>query len=223
MEYVTQVLDDSAATSPFGPRETATGRPRAAALLVLRALVELGRGTTTNDIARHIGVHPNSARTHLEQLADARLAELVPTPIHGRGRPPKMFAATIAGRQLAGEQPDPTRSIALIDAVSDTLGDGPEASEQARAIGRAWGERIRAQGDDGADMMTLLAEMGFTPERSEEGIRLLTCPFLTAARERPSVVCAMHQGLVDALAEQGAILHPFAEPGACVLSLRGGS
>ncbi len=57
----------------------------------------------------------------------------------------------------------------------------------------------------------------------EEGIRLLTCPFLTAARERPSVVCAMHQGLVDALAEQGAILHPFAEPGACVLSLRGGS
>ena len=184
---------------------------------MLRALVELGRGTTTNDIAGHIGVHPNSARAHLEQLAESGLAELVPTPINGRGRPPKMYAATIAGRQLAGEQPDPTRSIALIDAVSDTLGDGPEASATARAIGRAWGERIRAGGDQ-SDLLTVLAEMGFTPEPCERGIRLLTCPFLTAARERPSVVCALHQGLVDSWSDLDATLHPFSEPGACLLS-----
>ena len=65
------------------------------------------------------------------------------------------------------------------------------------------------------------ADMSPTSEGQVTRIRLVTCPLLDAARQQPAVVCGIHQGLVEGLTDQRyrLTLTPFAEPGACVVTL----
>ena len=67
-------------------------------------------------------------------------------------------------------------------------------------------------------LLRTLAGQGFTPEETEEGIALRTCPLLSSAQRRPDVVCGIHQGLIDAISPEPLILRPFAVPGACLIS-----
>jgi predicted ArsR family transcriptional regulator len=56
-------------------------------------------------------------------------------------------------------------------------------------------------------------------------VRLRRCPLLEAARQEPEVVCSVHLGVLEgALEALGSLcvrptLVPFAEPGACRLTL----
>ena len=65
------------------------------------------------------------------------------------------------------------------------------------------------------------ADMSPAAEGQVTRIRLVTCPLLAAARQQPGVVCGIHQGLVEGLTDQRyrLTLTPFAEPGACVVTL----
>ncbi|MDN5892595.1 MAG: transcriptional regulator, partial [Nocardioides sp.] len=77
-------------------------------------------------------------------------------------------------------------------------------------------------------VLRLLDDLGFAPEPSTDPstpVRLARCPLLEAAHREPEVVCGVHLGIVrGALAAYGADpadsdLAPFAEPGACLLTL----
>lgn len=76
---------------------------------------------------------------------------------------------------------------------------------------------------DAANALTEAFErLGFEPELDREQIRLRACPFRQAAREHPEVVCRVHLGLAQRLAEQaGAELQllPFIEPELCLVTL----
>jgi hypothetical protein len=86
----------------------------------------------------------------------------------------------------------------------------------------------------------LLTDLGFAPEQDAgpaagaEGemtaaqvVHLRRCPLLEAAYQHPDIVCSVHTGLVEgALKAAGdrattVDLEPFAEPGACRLTLCG--
>lgn len=202
------------AAVPLGPQPARTDRPRDAALRVLRALAGSAEPLTITTLTAQLGGHPNSVRMHLEHLVGEGFAAELAAPASGRGRPPRAYLATIAGRQVAGQEDGWDGGPALVAAVAEQLADGPEPASEARRLGRRWGRRLKHAD---AGLLTTLAAQGFTPRLGEDGIELLTCPLLETARQLPEVVCSMHQGLIDELADRPLQLLPFARPGACLV------
>ena len=76
-------------------------------------------------------------------------------------------------------------------------------------------------------VVALLDGLGFDPvaDTSTRIVALRRCPLLDAARRHPDVVCGVHLGIVKGALEvmgadaRHASLEPFAEPGACRLTL----
>ena len=206
-----------------GPLPTRPDRPRPAALRVLRALAASPRPMTVNDLQAVLGGHVNAIRLQLDELVDRAFATTAALPASGRGRPARAYAPTVAGRQVAGQ--DAPGDPALIGAVAEYLATTPNPREAALALGRAWGVRLRredepepaAGGGPSPDVVALLARQGFTPVVDARGLRILTCPMLDAARLRPDVVCALHQGLLDAVSDDGLRLVPFGAEDACLV------
>jgi predicted ArsR family transcriptional regulator len=91
-------------------------------------------------------------------------------------------------------------------------------------------------GDSVDELVDTLDSLGFAPEAVGGDILMHECPFRAAARERPDVVCAVHQGLIERMlagpaeGERGsdrggstvprtATLLPFVQPDLCVVRL----
>jgi predicted ArsR family transcriptional regulator len=139
-------------------------------------------------------------------------------------------------------------AVALIDQVANA---SPDPGDMARQAGERWGHALLAQRavarpapagtsghyrdgsgtadseDPAAAVVDLLDGLRFEPQPGPGVVRLTTCPLLDAARRNPEVVCQVHLGIVrGVLGELGADpdaadLVPFAEPGACRLTLPG--
>lgn len=196
------------AAVPAGP----TSRARTEVLAALRA--QPGP-VTPAALAEATGLHPNTAREHLDGLVLDGLARRRRAAPQGRGRPAWRYSATTADlAEYAG------LAAALAEVVARTSAD-PWAD--AVAAGTAWGRDL-GRGDEVVD---LLADLRFAPEPDDDGrtVRLTRCPLLETARRHPQVVCGVHLGLVRGALEaagqdpEGTELRPFAEPGACVLAL----
>ena len=81
---------------------------------------------------------------------------------------------------------------------------------------------MRRRSRDAADQVVrLLDEHGFEPERENGDVLMHRCPFRDLAEQHGNVVCSVHLGLIrGALAEIGAPvtatrLEPFVEPSLC--------
>jgi predicted ArsR family transcriptional regulator len=202
-----------------------------------RILEELrGQGALdSRELGRLVGLHPNTVRSHVDQLIEAGLVRAVTAPAAGRGRPRVLYEAIAdsASVQLGGY-----RLLAQILASYLASTDQPQAV--AESAGRAWGryltEKPQPFSGISADEATqkvvdLFDQLGFMPEAVEESeerrILLHRCPFREVAESNQKVVCAVHLGMLKgALAEMGAPLQatrlePFVEPTLCVAHLRG--
>lgn len=199
----------------LGPQPARTDRPRKAALRVLQALIANGGGGTVATLHAALGGHANTIRVHLEHLvSDGFVTETsVPTP--GRGRPARAYLATIAGRQVAGEDPDRQGQSALVEALAEHLAGTDDPAAAAHSVGLNWGSLLAASG--GGELISILAGQGFTPLATSDGIALRTCPLLASARRYPDVVCGIHQGLIDAISHEPQELLPFVAAGACLI------
>lgn len=202
-------------STPLGPQPARTDRPRAAALRVLRAVAAAEEPVTLAELTTGLGGHPNTTRAQLEHLVADGFVEESSRPGRGRGRPARGYAATIAGRQVALEDPEWDGHQALVEAIAEQLVGTPDPITAAHALGRGWGRRL-AEGEE-SGLIEVLAAQGFTPENTADGIALRTCPLLESAQRWPEVVCAIHQGLIDAVSPQPRTLLPFAVPGACLI------
>ncbi len=216
--------------APAGP----TRRPRLSAGLtrsrILAILRERGRPLSTRELASDMGLHPNTVREQLDRLVADGLARRTPTSPSGRGRPGLRYLAV---RQL--DEAAPYRDLAR--ALADELDRRPDPGRRAVSAGERWGRAtVRPPAGDLASpgeprptdpvetLVAVLEAGGFAPEPSVEGqpIRLRRCPFGTLARERRSIVCGIHLGLMrGALAELGVPtddvrLEPFVEPDLCL-------
>ncbi|MFT4110218.1 helix-turn-helix transcriptional regulator [Propionicimonas sp.] len=203
-------------TSPDqnGPRPAREDRPREASLRVLRALVQHGPATLAALVAE-LGGHPNTTRMHLDHLLRDGFVTERALPPSGRGRPARGWVATVAGRQVALEDPRRGTEGALVEAVAEHLAAGPDPVAAAHSVGQSWGQRLAA--GSGQGLYGILAAQGFAPEETPDGLALRTCPLLASALRHPDVVCGIHQGLVDAVSLEPRRLVPFAVPGACLI------
>lgn len=206
-------------SSARGPQPTRTERPGGAALRVLRVLVDADAPATLATLASALGGHPNTTRAQLDNLvADGWATQSDEEPA-GRGRPARVYQATVAGRQVALEDPDRADQVALLEAVVEHLAATPEPRAAAREIGHGWGRRLAS---GGGDLTSVLARQGFTPEQTVAGIALRTCPLLASAARWPDVVCVIHQGLVDQVADGDWVVEPFSLADGCLVRPRSG-
>lgn len=202
---------------------------------VLVHLREADRPLGIAELARDLGVHPNTVRFHLDALLDAGLVRRADSERGAPGRPALLFTA-VPGMDRAG----PRRYGELARALAGALDGVPDGPALALEAGRAWGrEAAGARGGPGADrpvgaLLGLLDDLDFDPvllDGPPEGgrrIGLRHCPFLEVATTTSSVVCPVHLGLMQgAVRAWGAAvgvdrLQPFEEPDLCVAHLSGG-
>lgn len=182
------------------------------------------------DIARHLGVHPNTVRFHLQVLVDGGRVERVEPTRATPGRPPLMFRAH-RGMDPAG----PRNYRLLADALATRMSADADTTEKAIEAGRAWGSRL-AEATSGESvtndgqatdrLVGILDDLGFSPQRrssaGESQIGLRHCPFLDLVPKHADVICPVHLGLMrGAMTALGARvtverLEPFVEPDLCL-------
>jgi len=179
------------------------------------------------------GLHANTVREHLDGLRRSGLVSRTAAPRAGRGRPGWLYAAT--PRSHDDPRPEYAGLAAALAAV--IVRTSPEPAQDARRAGVDWGRQLaraagapEPRGDEAARraVADIFDDMGFAPETDADAgeLRLTRCPLLEAAHQQRDVVCSVHlgiaQGALDAYASptDGLELHPFVEPGACLLRLK---
>lgn len=206
-----------------------------------RILEELrGRGRLdSRQLGEAVGLHPNTVRSHVDQLVDAGLVRSVTAPGDGRGRPRVLYEA------VAESAPVQQRGYRLLAQIlASYLASVEQPQAVAESAGRAWGSYLSEKPEPFAHIspeeaidkvVQLFSELGFMPEAVEDAearkILLHRCPFREVAESNQKVVCAVHLGMLKgALAEMGAPveatrLEPFVKPTLCIAHLasrRGG-
>ena len=185
-------------------------------------------------VADRVGLHPNTARFHLEGLVEQGLAERATEDRERPGRPRALYSAT-PDTARAGQ-----RSYRLLTQIltSYLAANAKQPKKAALEAGEEWGRylaerpapfsRINAE-TAALQLVDTLDEIGFEPEavteRRQRRILLHHCPFREAAEEHSNIVCGIHLGLMRGLlAELNAPLaatrlDPFVKPDLCVTHL----
>ncbi len=208
------------------------GRSRSDVLEMLRAANgPLG----VREVAERMGLHPNTARFHLEALAEAGLAVRETEDRETPGRP------RIGYRAVAGGPSGRRRYRLLAEMLTSLVaGTMPEPGKAAEDAGRKWGAYLTDQPppyqqltaeEAIANLMAIMEELGFSPQaETSDGsgryqLCLRQCPFREVAERHQEVICALHLGLMrGALARMRAPvsadrLDPFVEPSLCIAQL----
>lgn len=200
---------------------------------VLQTLRDADGALSIAQIAETLGVHPNTARFHLDILVEAGQAQQVEVDHATPGRPPLMFSF------IRRMDPDgPRRYQLLAEILVRSLADSPDGAAKAVEAGRAWTsamngpepEHLGVDRDAGEDasirrLLGLMDDLGFAPESSAVGIGLRHCPFVELAQQHSDVICPVHLGLMQgSLAAAPSTvtierLEPFAEPDLCLVHL----
>ena len=211
-----------------------TGAPLGASRARVLDLLRAGGPLGVQEVAGQTGLHPNTARFHLEALVEAGLAERAPQARPTPGRPSMAYQAT------GSDGPAGQRRYRLLAEMLTSMITGVMAQPGGAATdaGREWGRYLTEQPppyqriDDGQAIERLtgaLREIGFAPEAVTEGgrrqLRLRQCPFREVAEHHQDVVCALHLGLIQGVLTElrapvtADRLLPFAEPSVCIVEL----
>jgi predicted ArsR family transcriptional regulator len=210
------------------------GESRARVLDLLRAA---GGPLGVQEVAEQAGLHPNTARFHLDALVDVGLAARKRQPRPTPGRPSMAYQVTDS------DGPTGQRRYRLLAEMLSSLIAGvmTKPGEAAAEAGREWGRYLTEQpppyqrlgaGEAVEKLAAVLEELGFAPEAVTEGggyrLRLHQCPFREVAERHQDVVCALHLGLMQGVLERlrapvtADRLQPFAEPSVCIAELTAG-
>lgn len=187
---------------------------------VIAVLQDATGPLTAAELGAELGLHVTTVRFHLEQLEQAGLVARESGREPRRGRPSVRYHATAADPVGARDH--------LIRVLSEAVAGNRSTAADALAAGRRWAEGIDTRVDDAGTAITReFTRLGFEPEPDGEVIRLRGCPFRAAAREHPEVICNVHLGLAQRLADLQTSagfevgLLPFVEPELCLLTLKG--
>jgi predicted ArsR family transcriptional regulator len=207
------------------------GASRARVLDLLRAATG---ALSVREIASQAGLHPNTARFHLEALVQAGLASKERQQRESLGRPSMAYSAS-GEDGPAGQRRYRLLAEMLTGMIAAVM---PQPGEAATAAGREWGRYLTGQLQpyerlDAREALERLRatmeRIGFAPELTAQGSRyrllLRQCPFREVAERHQDVVCALHLGLMQgALAQMRTTvtvgrLQPFAEAWGCTAEL----
>ena len=158
------------------------------------------RGTmTVNDLAEAAGLHPNTAREHLDRLIHDGFVTCAPEPRETKGRPKMLYSAaggvstelgSIRARKIeaAQERAEQLRRMLPVRPAGQPAWagcTGPAVQRQLDAL------------DDHLD------QAGFDASRSanSEQLSLHDCPYSEMVKDHPEV-CGVHYRLIQGVLEQ---------------------
>jgi predicted ArsR family transcriptional regulator len=143
----------------------------------------------------------NAIRQHLAKLCAAGLVVEEVGPSTGRGRPRLQYRPAL---DTGGDWgiPSPYEHLAVL------LGEALRSGRSPREVGAEAGRQLAAtvQSADPVDRIeTIAARRGFEPRRVERrgSVELVLghCPFQVAASTAPEIICQLHLGLAEGIAE----------------------
>ena len=189
--------------APESPQSVLTQPTRA---LLFARLSRLGRASGTVELAAELGLHPSGVRVHLERLHAAGLVvrERLPQP---RGRPRDSWQIATDGVP-SHDPPDAYQQLARLLVAS--IPPRPARLREVERAGQELGRQLLGRGRAATAEETLaqvFTVLGFAPQREHAKpattvFKLGSCPYREAARENPSVVCALHRGLTIGLLQR---------------------
>ena len=198
-----------------------------------------GTGLTAQQIGAAFGIHPTTARFHLEHLVKqgeaVRQTRDGDGQSVGRGRPAVIYSPTSMNH--AREDMISSLCTALETACPDTR------SRNAAALkaGLAWGRTLAQQRREHAEksvpssiaqtLLNVLNTLGFAPVRTgsdSASLYLTSCPFLDSVSSHP-IICTIHRGMVQGFVESSnketrdrkarVLLKPLSSPKGCFLKV----
>ena len=203
------------------------------------AAEQTGAGLTAQQIGAAFGIHPTTARFHLERLVEQGKAVRQRTGSDsqsaGRGRPAVIYSPTSMNR--AREDMISSLCLALETACPDTR----SRNEAALKAGQAWGRTLAQQDKVHAGksmpssmrqtLLDTLTTLGFAPVRvrpDSASWYLTACPFLESVSNHP-IICTIHLGMVQGLVNGSdkeasgkkakVLLNPLSSPKGCFLKV----
>jgi predicted ArsR family transcriptional regulator len=150
----------------------------------------------------HFRLNHNAIRQHLAKLCDAGLVVEELGTRSGPGRPALLYrlAPGVAG-SWGTSGPYEQLAALLVDLVTT----GRTAREVGAEAGRAAAGGAASAAEATERLQAEMARRGFEPRRVERpgGVELVLghCPFRTAAVANPELVCDLHLGLAEGIAE----------------------
>lgn len=157
------------------------------------------------ELTDHFGLNHNAIRQHLAKLRDAALVIEERDRPSGPGRPPLRYRPTPgAVERWGGAGPHEALSMMLLELLR---GEGTP-----RDVGRRAGRRLAAEHGPDADAVEVLEavarRLGFEPRlhdtQAGADVILDRCPFLGPAGAAPDIVCDLHLGIAEGIAEAAA-------------------
>ena len=200
---------------------------------------QTGAGLTAQQIGAAFGIHPTTARFHLERLVEQGKAVRQRTDSDsqsaGRGRPAVIYSPTSMNR--AREDMISSLCKALETACPDVWSKDEAALKAGQAWGRALAQRDKVHVGKSAPrsmrqtLLDTLTTLGFAPVRARSdsaSLYLTACPFLESVSSHP-IICTIHlgmvQGLVDGSDKEASgkkakvLLNPLSSPKGCFLKV----
>jgi len=191
---------------------------------------------SAHSVANEAGLHANTARFHLDRLADDGLVKRTTSKNGtGRGRPTVLYSVAASA---TADRDSEYKLLAEILAGSLAV-HSTDAAGDASAAGAAWGAYLAepaapyrriSQAEATRQLVDMLEGQGFAPEEvtadGDEQINIRRCPFAAVQEHHGEVVCSVHLGLMQGLLReldagiQVERLEPHAQPDLCVAHLR---
>ncbi len=199
---------------------------------LLAALQRVGGPLDAGEAGASVGLHPNTARVHLEVLCSVGLVERRTEDRSRRGRPRVLYEMVPAApgpldRRRARDADVGYRELARL--LAKQFSELPDVAGEAMRAGRRWAalpsdvalptRRLSATETIGV-ATDLLESLGFEPQPVTElqpetqpargpgpgtaagRIVLHHCPFEELVHESRSVVCGIHLGMLKATVER---------------------
>lgn len=169
---------------------------------IFRYLVDAAEHVDVAELTAHFELNHNAIRQHLAKLVDTELVIESTGPPTGRGRPRLRYEVNPTTDSRWGATGPYERLSMLLTEIVRT-------GETAVEVGRRAGARMPQGADFDADPVHAFAEQmarqGFDPTVGRRGDRvavtLETCPFVSAVLTDRDVVCDLHLGLAQGVAE----------------------
>jgi predicted ArsR family transcriptional regulator len=153
---------------------------------------------SATEVAGGIGVHLNTARSHLTALVDVGVVERISDSGGRRGRP------TVRYRVRDDWAPQGDELLLLSSLLATAIVRLDADPDQLRDVASEWGRRwsAAAGGQSIESRLTgALARLGFAARIIDGRVRLSACPCPLVSPDRPAVVCALADAVVDGVLE----------------------
>jgi len=169
---------------------------------IFRAVVDAGGPVDVATLTARFELNHNAIRQHLAKLCAAGLVVEEVGASSGPGRPRLQYRPALVTNGDWGI-PSPYQELSVM--LVETLRSG----RSPREVGAEAGRRLAATLPDTADPVDRLeinaARHGFEPRRVERrdsvDVVLDRCPFQVTAAAAPEIICELHRGLAEGIAE----------------------